>query len=407
MDPGNALGARATRVVTATATGLLAATIVLAAAAGRAQCPGHGDPEVGTIDGSPLDDLPAHISLVVPYGQRPDWSPDGRRLLFLDGSVSGDVWTVDVATGETRNLTGGFSNHQGFGRAHFLASGDILLCGTTSGPTPTPDRPEAGRFNGVLWVLRAPFDEPPEPLGMPCWEGVAVSKHSNEIAWNRSQIDFTAEDRFSEVALGISEIWTGRLEPGRAGDPKGPVRWKEPWHRTVPWKKRGLRVDLVDVNKAIDRYAIPSIVSGIAVLEVQDFRPRGREILFTNYVDLAAGAEIMGLDRDTGELRNYSQSPCYEEAEGVFPDGRSILVERDLTSTLMPDVIDIWRLSLDGLARYERLTYFNRHQGFYASNPVAHPGGRKFAFQLSIRGGPEGDGDGILVFDLDRFTAGP
>jgi len=73
----------------------------------------------------------------------------------------------------------------------------------------------------------------------------------------------------------------------------------------------------------------------------------------------------------------------------------------------MPELIDVWRLSLDGLATYERLTHFNRHQGFYASNPVAHPGGGKFAFQLSIQGGTEGDGDGILVFDLDRFASGP
>jgi len=83
------------------------------------------------------------------------------------------------------------------------------------------------------------------------------------------------------------------------------------------------------------------------------------------------------------------------------------LVERDLTSTLTPESIDVWRLSLDGLATYERLTHFNRYAGFYASNPVAHPRGRKFAFQLSIQGGTEGDGDGILVFDLARFAAGP
>jgi hypothetical protein len=34
-----------------------------------------------------------------------------------------------------------------------------------------------------------------------------------------------------------------------------------------------------------------------------------------------------------------------------------------------------------------------------------HPSGRKFAFQLSVQGGTEGDGAGILVFDLDRYAA--
>lgn len=416
MDPDRAFDAPRTRVVVGAAAWLVMAAIVLAAGPGRAQCPGHSDPEVGTLEGSPLDDLPAHISLVVPFGQRPDWSRDGRTLLFLDGAVLGDVWTADVASGETRNLTEEFSNHQGFARAHFLRSGDILLCGPTSGPSPTPERPEDGRFNGVLWVLRAPFHEPPEPLGMPCWEGVAVSKHSREIAWNRSHIDFTDPDLIGQVAFGVSEIWSGTLEIPRTRHAKRPWYWKPFWHATVPryatgpWhaKARGGRVDLVDVQMAVERSDVPSgFADGLAVLEVQDFRPYSSELILTNYVNIPGGGEVMGFDRETSEVQNYSQSPCYEEAEGVFPDGRSVLVERDLTSTLTPEFIDIWRLSLDGDARYERLTHFNRHHGFYASNPVAHPRGRKFAFQLSIEGGTEGDGDGILVFDLARFAAGP
>jgi len=162
-------------------------------------------------------------------------------------------------------------------------------------------------------------------------------------------------------------------------------------------------VDLVDVRKVIDRAA----AGVVAVLEVQDFRPHSSELIFTNYVNLGAGGEVMSVDRDTGEVRNYSQSPCYEEAEGIFPDGRSILVERDLESVYEPTAIDIWRLSLDELATYQRLTHFNRYRGFYASNPVVHPGGRKFAFQLSVQGGTEGDGAGILVFDLARYATSP
>ena len=378
MAPDEAPDPMRTRMVVVAATWVVVAAIVLVAAHAPACIP-FCDPEVGTLEGSPLDDLPPHISLVVPFGQRPDWSRDGRTLVFLDRANDGNVWTLDVATGATRNLTGGFANHQGFGRAHFLHNGDLLLCGPTSGPRPTLERPEDGRFNGVLWVLRAPFHGPPQPLGMPCWEGLAVSKRTPEIAWTRSHIDFTDPDLVGQVLFGISEIWTGKVL-GRAP-----------------------RADLVRVRKTIDRAAF----SAFAVLEVQDFRPDSSELIFTNYVNLAGGAEVFGVDRDTGEVRNYSRSPAYEEAEGIFPDGGSILVERDLESILTPESIDIWRLSLDGLATYERLTHFNRYRGFYASNPVVHPKGRKFAFQLSIEGGTEGDGDGILVFDLDRHAAGP
>jgi hypothetical protein len=212
---------------------------------------------------------------------------------------------------------------------------------------------------------------------MGCWEGIAVSKRTRDIAWNRSQIDYTDPDIFEQVILGISEIWTGKI------------------------RSRAPRANLVKVRRVIDRTAI----SPVAVLEVQDFKPNSSELIFTDYGNLNAGAEVMGVSITTGKVRNYSNSPCYEEVEGIFPDGQSALVERDLESTLLPTAIDIWRLSLDGLATYERLTHFNRYNGFYASNPVVHPAGGKFAFQLSIEGGTEGDGDGVLVFDLDHYAS--
>jgi len=124
-----------------------------------------GDPERGTLDGSPLDDLPAHISVLTDFGSRPDWSPDGERLVFIDGVPLGDVLELNVATGETRKLTDGFE-HMGFARAHYLPTGDLLLCGPTSGPRPSDTRPEAGRFTGVMSVLRVPFDNAPQPLGI-------------------------------------------------------------------------------------------------------------------------------------------------------------------------------------------------------------------------------------------------
>ena len=153
----------------------------------------QGDPERGTRQGSPLDDLPEGVTVLTDFGQRPDWSPDGSAIVFLDDSPLGDVWTVDVATGDHAQLTDRFE-HRGFSRAAYLTNGDLLLCGPTSGPAPTSERPEAGRFTGVLSVLRAPFDEPPQPLGIPCWEGIATARTSMRIAWNRSDIDYTDSD---------------------------------------------------------------------------------------------------------------------------------------------------------------------------------------------------------------------
>ncbi|MBW2588728.1 MAG: hypothetical protein JRD92_17590 [Deltaproteobacteria bacterium] len=354
------------------------AALVFVPAAVIGQAP--GDPERGTLDGSPLDDLPPYISVLTDFGSRPDWSPDGERLVFIDGVPLGDVFELDVATGETRNLTGGFE-HMGFTRAYYLPTGDVLLCGPTSGPRPSDTRPEAGRFTGVMSVLRAPFENAPQPLGMPCWEGMATSDLSPRIAWNRSDIDYTDADLVNRVVYGISEIWTGELY------------YEEE------------RVLLENVELVIDRTA----VSPIAVLEVQDFRAGTDELIFTAYA--YEGGEVMSVDLSTGLVINHSQSPLYEEPEGVAPNGAWVLVERDLDSATIPGPLDIWLLPLDGSQAWDRLTHFNRYRGgWYASNPAVNPDGTHFAFQLSIDGDVEGEGRGVLLFDIaasGRPTAPP
>jgi hypothetical protein len=328
------------------------------------------DPEKGTRQGSPLNDLPGGVRALTDVGQRPDWSPDGASIVFLDDSPLGDVWTVDVGSGETRNLTEDLDHH-GFARAYYLSNGDLLLCGPTSGPRPSDEFPEAGRFTGVMSVFRAPFDEAPVPLGMPCWEGIAAARTSLRIAWNRSDIDYTDTDLVDRVVNGITEIWTGEL------------------------RYEGDSVSLVDVRKVLDRDAF----GHMSVFEVQAFRPPAEEeLILTAYA--YQGGEVLGLDLKTGAVRNYSNSSAYEEAEGVDASGDAVYVERDLDyDGVEPGALDIWRLGLDD-GGWERVTQFNRYAPYYASNPAISPGGEQLAFQLSIDGDTEGEGDGILLLDL-------
>jgi hypothetical protein len=53
---------------------------------------------------SPLEELPPYIRQVTHFGERADWSHDGRRLLFLEKTL-GDVSEVELATGIIRPMT--------------------------------------------------------------------------------------------------------------------------------------------------------------------------------------------------------------------------------------------------------------------------------------------------------------
>jgi hypothetical protein len=124
-------------------------------------------------DKSPADHLPAHITQVTWFGERADWSHDGKQILFLSKTF-GDAMELDLATRRIRNLTAHYPHH-GYTRALYLANGDILL----SGPKQfEPDRTGRARVQCWLYVLDKTLTRAPVPLQTKCSEGPAVSRRS-------------------------------------------------------------------------------------------------------------------------------------------------------------------------------------------------------------------------------------
>ena len=76
---------------------------------------------------SPAEHLPPHITPVTWFGERADWSHDGKKILFLTKTF-GDAMELDLATRRIRNLTAHYPHH-GYTRALYLSNGDILLSG--------------------------------------------------------------------------------------------------------------------------------------------------------------------------------------------------------------------------------------------------------------------------------------
>ncbi|TAK98467.1 MAG: hypothetical protein EPO07_11990, partial [Verrucomicrobia bacterium] len=69
-------------------------------------------------DKNPADELPTHIKRLTWFGERADWSHDGKRILFLSKTF-GDAMEVELASGHIRNLTAHYPHH-GYTRALYL-----------------------------------------------------------------------------------------------------------------------------------------------------------------------------------------------------------------------------------------------------------------------------------------------
>jgi hypothetical protein len=312
--------------------------------------------QTSTIKGvSPLDKLPGYIKQVTHFGQRADFSHDGKRILFLERTF-GDVFEVELETGVIRPMTHRYF-HEGYTRALYLANGDILLSGARQFDANDPWASRSEK-NAELWVLKKDLSGPPIALGEKCSEGPAVSRKQMRIAWTQGGAFYMADIVYKD------------------GKPR-----------------------LADKKKILDKRDLPFKTD----LETQNFRPPDeKELIFSAYG--YQGTEVMGLDIATGKVVNYSQAPeQYDEPEGIFPDGKFTLVECDKHNRKGTQYIDIYKLSLDGSARTQRLTFFSNYDGYKASNPVVSDDGRYMAFQVAKLGDMAGVGRGILIFDLERY----
>ena len=300
------------------------------------------------------DSLPPYITALANFGQRPEWSIDGKKIYFLDNCYEGgEVWEVDVATKETRQLTKPEDRPKGHGiyRVLCLPNGDLLLA--------------AGAVRQMLYfmIMDKSLKNPPYAIDAEVLvEGPAVSRKSMKIAW---------------TLPGQLEIYTGEIaySDGRAKiiDKKYLVGIKE----IVPF----------DGAEYKD------------IIETQNWRPPfedeltfslyRREKERTRWGRSSSGSgiyetEVLGINIKTGKIVNYTKPlELGGEPEGIFPDGKY---------TLMESKGEIYKLRLDGTGNdSERLT-----EGFGATNPVVHDDGNSFVFMTRHC-------RGLYLFDLKKY----
>ena len=322
----------------------------------------------GTQPIPPDQNLPPHIRRLSWFGERADFSRDGRRVLFLSKTL-GDAMEIEIETGIIRNLTAHYPHH-GYTRALYLANGDILL----SGPVEfDPADPGAARTNSWLFVLKPGSNNAPHALHVKCAEGPAVSRTRMHIAWSYRAAQFPGE-----MAIGSSQLHEGDVVY-EAGIPR-----------------------LINRRQILDSRDLPFD----ATLEPQNFRPPlEQELIFSAYD--YQGTEAFGIDLSTGELTNYSKAPgVYTEPEGIFASGDYTTVESDLHDPRDWHRADIYQLALDGSGQMQRLTHFADVPTYRASNPVVSDDERYMAFQMGRSGVAAGTGYGIFLYDFAKARAG-
>ena len=307
---------------------------------------------------------PEYITKITDFGERADWSHDGKRILFVERSF-GDVYEYNLETGKYKPQTHHYY-HGGYVRALYLSNGDILLSGVKDFPG---ENWKEARFRlAELWILDKDLGSPPVRLGEYCWEGPAVSRTQLKIAWAQHHGLYPESKRYYK-------LWIGEIDYS-SGKPQ-----------------------IVNQKVILDNYR--DEVKNM-LLEPQNFIP-GKESELT--VQAWPNCEVFGLDYLTGHLINYSNdSNSYDEPEGIYPDGKYTLVESSRHNSSNSGAnIDIWKLQLTtDQANWVRITWFNEGGSFKASNPVVSDDGRYIAFQVAGKDEVAGIGHGIYIMDLEK-----
>src|SRR3954468_12383944 len=314
----------------------------------------------GTRPGSPEEHPPSNVTRLTYFGERASWSPDGRRIAFMEKSF-GDAYEIDAATGVIRLLT--HYPHAGFLRVQFLPNGDYFLIGART----FTDIAATRSRDQEMWILKA--DAKPGdhaiPLDHKISEGVAISRRSAKIAWSNTHGQYP-----DLLAQGESVIYTADIvdNGGRA---------------------------VVANQKEVIRARAPE-----CTLEAQDFRRDDTELIYTCY--RPPYADVLGVDLTTGATTVYRKEAAeYNEVEGIFPNGEYTLVESSRDQLEQnSNYIDIWKLKLEPNSRdFTRVTHWGEYRGFKASNPVVSGDGKHIAFQSARSKDPAGVGYGIFVLE--------
>jgi hypothetical protein len=329
-----------------------------------------------------LDNLPPYHYKLLDYGERPYWSPDGRRIAFVNRNY-GDICEIDLETREVRNLTENLGEHHAFLRVLFLPNGDYLLVG----PKFFKDRHTSRHLESELWWLDKDASTPPQPIGLIFHEGLGVSRYAPRITYSVN----------------------GNHDPSVGGPHNFECRISE----------LEIGSDGVRLGETITFYRVRENFQA----EPQDFRHNDSEVIIAESALPGTPMReryrctVKGVKVATGEVVTYLEEPgIHNEPEGIFPDDEYICLESASDGAAL-DVFnrfnarygntDLFKLKLDGSGQRARMTQFHQRLPWRCTNSNISPDGRWLAFMVNLHSDEAGFGRGLALLDLHEWEQSP
>ncbi|MGP4038773.1 TolB family protein [Gracilibacillus sp. D59] len=316
-----------------------------------------------------LNDPPKFHEKLLEYGERPYWSPDGKRIAFIDKNY-GDICEIDVETRKVRNLTKNLGDYHSFLRVLYLPNGDYILIG----PKQFKDREVSRHIESELWIMDKDARNPPKPLGRRISEGCGVSTIDNKITYSVHGGNDPNIGSRRDYKCFVTEIIYSE---------DGPILGPE---KLIYENERG------------------------RAPEPQDFRFNDSEVIMAEYVGSPWKTPdnwkcvVKGVEVETGKVRTYIDEPLtHNEPEGIFPDGEYICLESSCDYDNFYPPIDLWKLKLDGSGERIRMTGMINHVPWRASNSNVSPNGEWLAFMVNTYTSEAGFGMGLGLLDLKAW----
>lgn len=318
---------------------------------------------------APVDHLTAPFEMrrVLDWGDRPNWSPDGSRIVFTESDTAqGYAHVLDLATGDVDCLTCKWGQRGLVTRIYHLPDGSYLI---EAGPN---------LLLTELYWMSASAATAPQPLGVWASGEVAISPRVTpdggfRLAWSS--------------AFSHGEIIVGEL---RHDGSTATVVDQQPVPRP-----------LGQPDDSLLRYGEP-----------YDFAGDDQALVYWGFAAPADG-EMYEVDLATGEVRYLYRDPSHNETH-LFPGEELGLEESNRASDpdspirgvsgLLPRApadlggpFDLFVVSLDEPSKVRRLTHVS-HIGGQANQSIPAPDGRRIAFVVDAPSeGPLAGQSGLYI----------